>query len=167
MRTLHVDVLTAKTFEAYGRVLDAADATPRLNFCSDFTNPRPEARLNLALIQAPVRDLPIHYDTLERHPFSEQIFFSVGNTNYLAIVACSNSQMRPDLETLKAFIVPAGLGIAYFTSTWHTGMVALEAPGHFAMLIHEAISDDDCHYVAVPEFEVRLAPKSRSPSSEG
>ncbi len=132
-----------------------SDAKPRLNFCVDFINERPDARLNLALIQAPAIALPIVYDVVERHPHSEQIFLPLGTTRSLIVVARSDKEKMPDLDTLKAFIVPPGLGIVYRPETWHTGMAALEGPRHYAMLIHEAGTDDDCHYLSVPQFEVQ------------
>jgi ureidoglycolate lyase len=156
MRTIFIDAFTQKNFEPYGQILDASQAKPRLNFCIDFINERSDARLNLALIQAPIISLPFTYDVLERHPYSEQTFLPLASTRCLIVVARSDHQTKPDVSTLKAFIVPPGLGLVYHPDTWHTGMAALEGPSHFAMLIHEAGTDDDCHYLNVPRFEVRV-----------
>ena len=156
MQSIFIEEFTHENFKPYGHILDVADAKPRLNFCVDFINERADAKLNLALIQAPMITLPFAYDVLERHPFSEQIFIPLSSTTSLIIVAESNNQKQPDLETLKAFIVPPGLGIVYRSDTWHTGMAALEGPSHYAMLIHEAGTPDDCHYQPVPQFEVRM-----------
>ena len=155
MRTVSIEEFTPENFQVYGHILDASQAKPRLNFCVDFINERSDAQLNLALIQAPMISLPFSYDMLERHPYSEQIFLPLSTTISLIVVARSDHEAKPDFTTLKAFIMPPGLGIIYRPDTWHTGMVALEGPGHFAMLIHEAGTDDDCHYLPVPRFEVR------------
>ena len=155
MQIVLVEDFTPDNFKPYGHILDAGDARPRLNFCVDFLNERADARLNLALIQAPKITLPFIYDVLERHPYSEQIFLPLSTTTSLIVVAQSNHENQPDLTTLKAFIIPPGLGITYRTDTWHTGMVALEGSSHFAMLIHEAGTRDDCHYQAVSKFEVQ------------
>lgn len=155
MRTVFIEEFTPENFQLYGRILDASQATPRLNFCIDFINERSSARLNLALIHAPLISLPFAYEVLERHPYSEQTFLPLSTTTSLIVVARSDHLTKPDLATLKAFIVPSGLGIVYRPDTWHTGMAALEGPSHYAMLIHEAGTDDDCHYLDVPAFEVR------------
>ncbi len=154
MRTVFIEEFTPENFQTYGQILDASQAKPRLNFCIDFINERSDARLNLALIYAPLIALPFVYDVLERHPYSEQTFLPLGTTRSLIAVARSDHETKPDFATLKAFIIPPGLGIVYRPDTWHTGMAALEGPSHFAMLIHEAGTDDDCHYLDVPQFEV-------------
>lgn len=138
-------------------MLDASIAKPRTNFTADFQNPRADAKANLALIRAPFTDLPVVIETLERHPFSTQSFLPLGDTSYLAIVAKSGSDKGPDLDTLSAFLVPSGIGIAYRPDTWHVGMMALGGAGHFAMFIYENGSPDDCHYLPVPTFEVTRA----------
>jgi ureidoglycolate lyase len=155
MRTVFIEDFTPENFQPYGQILDASQANPRLNFCVDFKNERSDARLNLALICAPMISLPFVYDVLERHPYSEQTFLPLGTTRSLIVVARSDHETKPDFATLKSFIVPSGLGIVYRPDTWHTGMAALDGPSHFAMLIHEAGTDDDCHYLDVPQFEVR------------
>jgi len=155
MRTVFIGDFTSKNFQPYGHILNASQAKPRLNFCIDFINDRSDARLNLALIHAPLISLPFAYEVLERHPYSQQTFLPLSTTTSLIVVSRSDLQMKPDLATLKAFIVPSGLGIVYRTDTWHTGMAAIEGPSYFAMLIHEAGTDDDCHYLNVPRFEVR------------
>jgi ureidoglycolate lyase len=155
MRTVSIEEFTPENFQPYGQILDASQAIPRLNFCVNFANERTDAQLNLALIQAPMISLPFSYDVLERHPYSEQTFLPLGTTWSLIVVARSDHETKPDFATLKAFVVPPGLGIVYRSDTWHTGMAALEGPGHFAMLIHEDGTDDDCHYLDVPQFEVR------------
>jgi ureidoglycolate lyase len=164
MRTIFTDAFTQENFHTYGQVLDASEAKPRLNFSVDFINTRSDARLNLALIHAPIISLPFTFDVLERHPFSEQTFLPLASTRSLIVVARSDQQAKPDFSTLRAFIVPPGLGIVYRPDTWHTRMAALDGPSHFAMLIHEAGTNDDCHYLPVPRFEVRVSSDTNSQS---
>lgn len=165
MQTIFVEDFNPEHFQPYGQILDASYAKQRLDFCVDFVNQRSEARLNLALIRAPIISLPFTYDTLECHPYSEQIFLPLDTTRYLIVVACRDHDTVPALATLKAFAVPPGLGIVYRPYTWHTGMAALEGSGQFAMLIHEAGTVDDCHYQTVPRFEVQATSDIQSRSN--
>ena len=154
MRRLVVSNLNQKEFSSFGVVLNGADAQPRLNFVVPFEDVRSSARANLALIQAPRVALPIVVDMMERHPFSAQAFLPLQDTTYLVIVARSGADGFPDLASAIAYVVPAGLGIAYHPNVWHVGMSAISGTGHFAMMISEAGTPDDCIYQPVELFTV-------------
>lgn len=154
MRSVLVSLITAEEFQPYGTFLDPSNADPRLNFTIDASNPRDDARANLALIRAPRALVPLTIDTLERHPHSTQCFLPLGDTSYLVVVTLPTRDGQPDLETLAAFSVPAGIGIAYHPTTWHAGMSYLGGPGHFAMFIYEAGTADDCVYEPIPPVQL-------------
>ena len=166
MQTFILSPITAKDFRDYGTVLDPGLAGPRLNFTADMSNPRDAARANLALIRAPHATLPWTLDRLERHPYSTQSFLPLGETSYLVIVALSGENGTPDLNTVAAFSVPSGVGIAYNPTTWHAGMSFLGGPGHFAMLIYESGTNDDCVYEAITPVQI-VAPAHQLSLSKG
>jgi ureidoglycolate lyase len=65
-------------------------------------NPRPGAKLNIATFQARPRPLPFDVVTLEKHPYSTQIFVPLHASRYVVVVA-DGAGAAP--EGLHAFVV--------------------------------------------------------------
>ncbi|KAF8813811.1 allantoicase [Phlegmacium glaucopus] len=76
--------------------------------------------------------------TLERHPYTNQVFIPMGSgdgeglddpgCSYLVVVAHNGSDDRPDTQTLKAFLASSAQGIAYNPGVWHQPMTVIEKP---------------------------------------
>ena len=66
--------------------------------------------------------------TLERHPYTNQVFIPMGSgdgeglndpgCSYLVVVAHNGLDDRPDMQTLKAFLASSAQGIAYNPGIW-------------------------------------------------
>ena len=145
--------LTPEAFAPFGRVVSAGlqpgssanqGTAVRFDFCTDLTTTRPEAEPNLAVFRSVARALPFDVVLLERHPCSTQVFIPMIVSRYLVCVAPTLPDGGPDVAGLRAFVCQPGQGVAYAPGTWHHPMVALDAPGEFAMLAWEDGGALDC-----------------------
>jgi ureidoglycolate lyase len=154
--------LTAAAFAPFGRVVSAGlqpgssanqGTAVRFDFCAELISTRPHSRPNLAVFRSVPKSLPHEVALLERHPCSTQVFIPMVVSRYLVCVAPTLPDGGPDLGGLKAFLCAPGQGVAYAPGTWHHPMVALDAPGEFAMLAWEDGGALDCE---VRELGVKL-----------
>lgn len=160
MRTIKVEPLTPEAFRPFGDVVaygvtaekDANQGTAtRFDHCARFESTRPGVKQNLAVFRAKPQTLPFIGKVIERHPCSSQAFLPLVVSRYLVAVAPTKPDGSPDLDGLRAFVAGPGMGINYLRGTWHHPMVALDAPGDFAMLAHEDGTPQDCELIQLPE----------------
>jgi ureidoglycolate lyase len=153
LRELKVVPLTAAGFAPFGRVVSAGlqpgasanqGTAVRFDFCAELQSTRPDARANLAVFRSVAQTLPHDVLLLERHPCSTQVFLPLLVQRYLVCVAPTRPDGGPELGGLVAFLCLPGQGVAYAPGTWHHPMVALDAPGEFAMLAWEDGTPLDC-----------------------
>ena len=153
LRELKAVPLTADAFLPFGRVVSAGlqpgssanqGTAVRFDFCADLQTTRPGAKANLAVFRSVAKTLPHDVLLLERHPCSTQVFLPMVVQRYLVCVAPTRPDGEPDLVGLAAFVCLPGQGVAYAPGTWHHPMVALDAPGEFAMLAWEDGTPLDC-----------------------
>lgn len=161
MKTLAAVPLTAEGFAAYGQVVSAGltagvaanqGTAVRFDHCAELINTRDAAKPNLVVFRSTPKSLPFDVKLLERHPCSTQVFVPMVVSRYLVCVAPNRADGTPDLERLVAFVCAPGQGIAYAPGVWHHPMLALDAPGEFAMLVWEDGSPVDCelHHLTEP-----------------
>lgn len=145
--------LSADGFAPFGRVVSAGltagasanqGTAVRFDFTTDLVSTRPGAKANLAVFRSVAKALPFDVVLLERHPCSTQVFLPMVVARYLVVVAPTAADGGPLLEGLRAFTCLPGQGVAYAVGTWHHPMVALDAPGEFAMLAWEDGTALDC-----------------------
>ena len=145
--------LTPEAFAPFGRVVSAGlqpgasanqGTAVRFNFCAELSSTRPDAKPNLAVFRSVAKALPFDVVLLERHPCSTQVFIPMMVSRYLVCVAPTLPDDGPDVAGLRAFVCLPGQGVAYAPGTWHHPMVALDAPGEFAMLAWEDGGARDC-----------------------
>jgi len=153
LRELKTVPLTAAAFAPFGRVVSAGlqpgssanqGTAVRFDFCADLQSTRPGAKANLAVFRSVAQALPHDVVLLERHPCSTQVFIPMLVQRYLVCVAPTRPDGGPDVAALVAFLCGPGQGVAYAPGTWHHPLVALEAPGEFAMLAWEDGTPLDC-----------------------
>lgn len=150
---LAAEPLTPEAFAPFGRVVSAGlqagtsanqGTAVRYDFCADLVTTRPGAKANLAVFRSVAKALPFDVVLLERHPCSTQVFLPMLVARYLVVVAPTAAEGGPQLAGLRAFVCQPGQGVAYDAGTWHHPMVALDAPGEFAMLAWEDGTALDC-----------------------
>jgi len=138
MNKLAAEPLTARTFAAFGDLLEAAGPPDRMinaGLCARFHDRARievlDGRPGLSVFDAAPRKLPYDFDLVERHPLGSQAFLPMTQAPFLVIVA-------PDLSgtpgTPRAFLTNGGQGINLHRGTWHGVLTPLHAPGLFTVL---------------------------------
>lgn len=161
MTSLAAVPLTAEAFAPFGRVISAGltagvsanqGTAVRFDHCAELTSTRPAAKPNLVVFRSTPRSLPFDVRLLERHRCSTQVFVPMIVSRYLVCVAPDLADGTPDLSRLRAFVCAPGQGVAYAPGVWHHPMLALDAPGEFAMLVWEDGTPVDCelHHFTEP-----------------
>ena len=153
-RRVRSQPISAEAFFPFGFLLEAPDAGVRQNFAATVFNGRASAKANLALVHEHPAAERITATLLERHPLSTQSFFPLSVQRYLVVVCASTHSGDPDLESLRAFECRGDQAVSYRASVWHMGIRTLDAPGVFAMLVHEDGSALDCEFREVTPFDV-------------
>ncbi|KAI8993038.1 allantoicase [Trametes punicea] len=104
---------------------------------------------------------------LERHPCTNQAFIPMNGgtghgdaledpgTSYLVIVAQNGADDKPDLHTMRAFVVSGGQGIVYNTGIWHHPMAVLYKTMDFTCVETQIGNGDklDCEVVDLDATE--------------
>lgn len=142
--------ITRETFAPFGRLIACPGSgdprevnegtAERWDLQAPCENRRTDARLNVATFQARPRVLPFELVSLEKHPFSTQIFVPLHAARYVVVVAEGGATP----EQLHAFVVAGDVGIAYAPDVWHHSLMVLDAPAAFACFVWEDGSADDC-----------------------
>ena len=133
---------------AGGRAANQGTASRR-DWAAELKNLRPRARPNLSLFRCAPRRRPFAASLLERHPHSTQVFLPLSQpARYLALVALGGA--RPDMRTLRAFLVEGPVGISYRPGVWHHPMAALGRVTDFACLVWEDGGSGDCEMFELP-----------------
>ncbi len=160
IRSLRALPITTKEYEAYGKVLtldgDLAKKTEKANYGTadrvrhvvDMINPRPNAKLNVALYRCHAQTLPLLVEKMERHAHSPQVFVPTKTTRYLVVVALGEKTI--DISSIRAFIVPPGISISYFPGVWHHPMIALDETSDFVSLVWDDGTAGDCDELGLP-----------------
>ena len=150
MRTIQTEPISAQEFEPFGEVLEAPAHFGRTYFNQALGNARPTAPLSLSLsFLKPINELSLDVQLLERHEYSSQSFLPLDASRYLVVVAPRTADARPNLDAMRAFIVPGHQGISYAMNIWHHGMVVLDRPARFAVVMWRDGSSGDEQFVPV------------------
>jgi ureidoglycolate lyase len=147
--SLRLEPLTSAAFADFGGVIEAPSEPGGRSEYSDWLGgsglctgrPGMTPRLHVNRL-APVV-LPRFIDTLERHPYSAQIFVPIDVASYIVVVALTGIDGAPHGESAQGFLVPGNLGIVYAPGVWHAGAAVLEREGSFAVLMWRNGSADD------------------------
>lgn len=113
--------------------------TPDIAPCTDLYTNAPSGQPSRAVLSSS-RNTPrqitktddgrqaIEVGFLERHPYTSQSFIPMGGVNsaaYAVIVADDGPEGRPDLTTIKAYLVPGNVGVCYSANAWHAPMATI------------------------------------------
>lgn len=153
--TIHAQLADAAAFAPFGEFVDApsrpGDRRPYSAWLAPVEGLAPSFHTNLV----PPAEVPVRVGRLERHPLAAQVFLPLVGERYLVVVAPSAADGTPDAAGVRAFIVPATLGVVYRRGVWHAGITALDGPASFAVLMWRgAAADDEFAEVAPWTIEV-------------
>ncbi len=141
---VRLEPLTAAAFAGFGAVIEApVEVGGRCEYSEWLGSGRAgmTARLHLNRLE-PVA-LPRLIETLERHPYSAQVFVPLDVASYVVVVAAAGEDGTPDAGSAQAFLAPGNLGIVYAPGVWHAGAAVLEQAGSFAVLMWRNDTGDD------------------------
>ena len=127
--------ITKESFSPFGELVDVALSGERTDRTASIEHRQVNATFHLSTIRIVPSSLPLSIKEMERHEFSSQSFLPLDAARYLLCVAKNDSDGRPIITSLQAFIVPKGVGITYRTGVWHHPMIALDAPASFAIMM--------------------------------
>lgn len=156
---LTLEPIDAHTFAPFGHVFGPTGDAGRRDHFNVIENRRPQARINLAQVQADDRRGAdsITLCQLERHPGSSQSFFPQDVDSYLVIVCDNGPDDRPLLTTARAFRVPGHTGVTYKPNVWHAGISVLEGGRNFLVVIYEDGTPGDCEFVDIADICVDIS----------
>ena len=144
--------LAAAAFAPFGDVLENPEGERRRYFDDLLHDSRASARLRLWVSRIPAHGGASHLcETMERHPCGSQSFMPMQVARFLVAVAPPRPDGALDPAGLRAFFGRPGQGITYRAGTWHHGMVALDAPGLFAVLMWQDGGPQDEVFVPLAE----------------
>jgi len=138
-QTIQTEPLDARSFAAFGDVLDAS-GTPELiinqGMCGrhhdkallDFGS---QGRAGVSIFNAQPRRLPLKLEMVERHPDGSQAFIPMTEHPFLIVVAPDDNN-RPGMP--RAFLTRPSQGVNLHRGVWHGVLTPLAAPGLFAVI---------------------------------
>jgi ureidoglycolate lyase len=131
MIVLRPEPLTPEAFAPFGTVLqrDGAEnflineGTTRRFHALSTVDPGPEGEAILSIFHGTRRPSPISVRMLERHPLGDQVFFPLGDADWLVVVG---EGAPPTARTCRCFRVRGDQGVRYARGTWHHPLLVLE-----------------------------------------
>lgn len=156
MIVLQARPITVQGFAPYGWLAAADDEGGR--FINDGTSRRVDGVGELALtaeggapclavFRARARDPRGPWQTLERHRLGSQTFVPLGGVRCVVLVATGD--VRPEPESLAAFVVSGRQAVTLRAGIWHHGLIALES-GDF-VVVERAAAQVDCDLAELPD----------------
>ena len=160
MRSLTLEPLTAAAFVPYGDVLPGPPRAGERAFHSDALTPDVAGtRVSLHVNHVLPSELPFVVTRMERHPATSQTFLPLDASRYLVLVAGPASDGGPDPASIRGFWSPGIQGITYRRNVWHHGMVVLDRPARFAVLMWRLRDAPDDVFAGHPGSGRAAAPK--------
>jgi ureidoglycolate lyase len=141
-------------FAPFGAFIDAPAQVGERRFYSEWLAPVPGRHLQVHTNRVAPSTLPLRLDRVERHPHAAQVFVPLDTGSYLVTVMPSRPDGAPDHAAARAFVVPPTLGVIYRPGAWHSGIVALDRPATFVVLMWRGGADDDV-FAGVPPLLVQ------------
>ncbi|MEM7197830.1 MAG: ureidoglycolate lyase [Pseudomonadota bacterium] len=138
MTILRPTALNASDFEPFGDIIDTEGAPDiiinqgrcgryhdraTLDFCA--------GNAGISLFHTDLVTWPITISVMERHPLGSQAFIPMSHAPFLVVVAHDKVGM-PDSP--KALMTAPGQAINIHRNIWHAPLLALHAPGLFAII---------------------------------
>ncbi|HWK45153.1 MAG TPA: ureidoglycolate lyase [Stellaceae bacterium] len=151
-RRLSLEPITVEAFAPFGQLLLPPKlGHGRLELVEDLQNGRKSARPRLSFATVQPKVLPLMAVEMERHVHSSQAFMPLDCASYLVLVAPHGADGLPDIDGLRAFMIPGDTGINYRADTWHHPLSALERVARFAIFMFVDDTAADEQFLPLPE----------------
>lgn len=133
----------AALFAPFGSFIDVPAHVGERRMYNEWLGPvgrlTPQFHTNRVAVSA----LPLRIDRVERHPHAAQVFLPLDVSRYVVTVMAADAAGAPDPASVRAFLLPPTLGVAYRAGVWHAGITALDRVASFAVLMWRGRPDDD------------------------
>ena len=125
--------ITKDTFSSFGDIISTKDVKPidinegyakRFDNLADIDISNDNGKAIVSIFSALKRNFPMKIDMMEKHPLGSQAFIPMKETTFLVLVAPQGD--KPDINMIKSFIVPPGIGINYKPGIWHFPLISTE-----------------------------------------
>ena len=151
MLTVTLEPLTAAAFAPFGDVVAAPAVPGERALHTDALTPDGEGtRVSLHVNHVLPSELPLVATRMECHPATSQTFLPLDASRYLVVVAGRAGDGGPDPASLKGFWSTGTHGVTYRRNVWHHGMVVLDRPARFAVLMWRRTEGPDDVFAALP-----------------
>ena len=123
--------ITKDNFSSFGDIISTKDVKPidinegyakRFDDLADIDISNDEGKAIVSILSALKRNFPMKIDMMEKHPLGSQAFIPMKETTFLVLVAPQGD--KPDINMIKSFIVPPGIGINYKPGIWHFPLIS-------------------------------------------
>ena len=123
--------ITKDNFSSFGDIISTKDVKPidinegyakRFDDLADIDISNDEGKAIVSIFSALKRNFPMKIDMMEKHPLGSQAFIPMKETTFLVLVAPQGD--APDINMIKSFIVPPGIGINYKPGIWHFPLIS-------------------------------------------
>ena len=134
-----IEPLTRAAFAAYGEVIESEGAAhftinqgfaERFNDLANVDVSTDGGSVNVSIVTANPRPLPIAVRLMERHPLGSQIFLPLQDRPWLVVVAANPR----DLGSFRAFAAKGRQGINYARNVWHHPLLVFDRDSHFMVV---------------------------------
>ena len=125
--------ISRTNFATYGDLISTNDINPmdinagyakRFDNLADLNTSKDGGKTIVSIFSALKRTFPMTIDMMEKHPLGSQAFIPMKETTFLSFVAPSGDS--PDINEIRAFIIPPGMGINYKPGIWHFPLISTE-----------------------------------------
>jgi len=123
--------ITKDNFSYFGDIISTKDVKPidinegyakRFDDLANIDISNSEGKAIVSIFSALKRNFPMKIDMMEKHPLGSQAFIPMKETTFLVLVAPQGD--KPDINMIKSFIVPPGIGINYKPGIWHFPLIS-------------------------------------------
>jgi ureidoglycolate lyase len=143
----------AGAFAPYGTLIEMPAVTGERRLYTEWLAPSASRGLQFHTNRVARSHLPVTVERVERHPHASQVFVPLRVTRYLVTVMDALPDGAPDPASVRAFIVPGTVGVAYREGVWHASMTVLDEEASFAVFMWRGQPDDDV-FAAIPPLVV-------------
>ena len=131
--------LTKGLFGSFGEVIEiegAARSSINQGFAERFNDlarvdvTAEGGSINVSIVVAKPRPMPIAIKLMERHPLGSQIFYPLQDRPWLVLVCADPG----DESSFRAFTASGRQGVNYARNTWHHPLLVLDADSRFLVV---------------------------------
>ena len=125
--------INRKNFSEFGDLISSDNINPidinagyakRFDNLANINTSKDSGKAIVSIFSAIKRTFPMKIDMMEKHPLGSQAFIPMQETTFLCFVAPSGE--APEINKIRAFIIPPKMGINYKPGIWHFPLISTE-----------------------------------------